>query len=35
MKAIAYFKKITFALFHPFHNMPVPDFNNKYDETML
>ena len=35
MIILVYFGRIKLAVLHPLHNMPVPDFNNKYDETML
>ena len=35
MKFLAYFKNVKLAVLHPFNTMPVPDFNNKYDGTML
>lgn len=35
MLTTAFFQRLSEALFHPFRGLPVPDFNNKYDETIL
>jgi hypothetical protein len=32
---LAYLRTIKLSVLHPLHDLPVPDFNNKYDETML
>lgn len=35
VKLYSYFKQIRVAVFQLLHDLPLPDFNDKYDETIL